>query len=340
MDGYALRKEDMDKPLRNIGTIAAGQEPVSFLKGECVAIMTGARVPECADYVIPYENTEKIDENLVKIIKPTRSSNIAYKSQDIRTGQLVFEKNTLISPAHVAMLASVGCTKPVVFKKPTVIVFSTGDEIVEPDQLPSPNQIRNSNGMQLMSQLLQMPVNVDYGGIISDSKEETKTTLKYALEKYDVIVMSGGISMGDFDYIPEILCNEGVEMVFQTIKVKPGKPTLFGIKGNTTIFGLPGNPVSSYIHCEILVKSHIYSRLGVLYKPKFSTLPLAEAIEMRNPDRVSLVPVQITPENSVKLVEYHGSAHIFAMTQADGIIRMEIGQSRKEKGEMVDVRLF
>ncbi len=340
MDGYALRKEDINKPLRNIGIIAAGHDPILFQYGECVAIMTGARVPDCADFVIPYENTEKISENLITVTKPTKGANIAYKSQDIKAGQLIFEAKTLLTPAHIAMLAAVGCVKPIVFKKPAVLVFSTGNEIVEPEIYPSQNQIRNSNGTQLVAQLSELPVNVEYGGIISDSESETKQKLELALKKYDIIVMSGGISMGDFDFIPQVLINENVNILFQTIKVKPGKPTLFGIKDNCTIFGLPGNPVSAFIHCNILVKSHIYSRLGIFLKPKYTRLPLGEAIEIRNPDRLSLVPVRISDDNLVHPVDYHGSAHIFAMTQANGILSMEVGLPKKEKGEMVDVRLL
>jgi molybdopterin molybdotransferase len=340
MDGYALRKEDINKPLRNIGSIAAGQDPISFQPGECVAIMTGARIPDCADFVIPYENTEKISENVITVTKPTKNCNIAYKSQDIKAGQLVFESNTKVTPAHIAMLAAVGCVKPTVYKKPKVVVFSTGNEIVEPYLVPTPNQIRNSNGMQLVAQLSEMPVDVEYGGIISDSETETQQKLKAAFEKYDIIVMSGGISMGDFDFIPQVLRNEHVNLIFQTIQVKPGKPTLFGIKGKTTIFGLPGNPVSSFIHCNILIKSHIYSRLGITIKPSISRLPLGKTIEIRNPDRLSLVPVKISDDNLVIPVDYHGSAHIFAMTQADGIVSMQVGLSKKEKGDLVDVRLL
>ena len=340
MDGYALKKDDLESLLTPKGTIAAGQPPIEFSKGECVAIMTGARVPDCADYVIPVENTIKTGSGEIKVISPTKGSNIAFKAQDIKKNQLIISKNTLLTPAHIAMLAAVGCTEPFVYKKIKTIVFSTGDELVEPNQYPSENQIRNSNGMQIVAQISQMPTEVIYGGIIGDSKEETRKALKNALANNDLIILSGGISMGEFDFIPEILEEEKVELLFKTIKVKPGKPTIFARKGNTTIFALPGNPVSSFIHCNILVKSHIYSRLNYKFEPITTQLPLANEVSVRNPDRLTLIPVSINSNNEVTTVDYHGSAHIHAITKSIGVIRLEIDQYSKPKGEVVNVRLF
>lgn len=340
MDGYAIRYEERNMPLKIVGTIAAGMKPIEFGKGECVAIMTGAPVPACADYVIPVENCTKIAEDYIQIQSLTSSANIAERGQDLNIGHKVFSKGEYITPAHIAMLAAVGVTKPSVFRKISAIVFSTGDELVEPNEKPTGGKIRNTNAYQLLAQLNQLPVDAVYGGIINDNKNESEQKLSEAIEKYSMVVISGGVSAGEFDYIPSVIESLGAEIIFHKIHIKPGKPTLFAKKNNTVIFALPGNPVSTYIHCKILVATNVLSRMQCQRKPIILKLPLGTDLQIKNSARVSLIPVGITNQGEVYPIEYHGSAHILSMTKAVGVATMDIGKYRKEKGELIDVRLF
>ncbi|HON18285.1 MAG TPA: molybdopterin molybdotransferase MoeA [Salinivirgaceae bacterium] len=340
MDGYALRYSDIHKVLNVKGTIAAGQQAIFCNPGECVAIMTGAAVPEWADYIIPTENVEKISENQIKISNPTQSTNIAPKGQDVSQGDLIFNRGQLLSPVNIAMLAAIGVVQPLVYKKVRAVVFSTGDELVEPSDYPAGATIRNTNAYQLLAMLRQMPVDAVYGGIIRDNPHEIETKLSSAIDQFSMVVLSGGVSMGDFDFIPEILKKIGAQIVFHTIRVKPGKPTLFAIKDKTTIFALPGNPVSSLLHCKLLVSRNVYARMEHQFSELVIRMPLAVDIFIKNANRVSLIPVGINENNEVYPVEYHGSAHIMAITNAIGIVKFEVGENYKRKGEIVDVRLL
>ena len=338
MDGFACRQADLDMPLTIIETIPAGKSPVKTLvSGQCSEIMTGAPLPEGADCVVKVEDTS-IDANGCMIFKgKTGKSNIAYKAEDVSKGDILIEKGTFIEPQHIAILAATGYSKPSVSIKPVVGIISTGDEIVEPGEKPGSGKIRNSNSYQLIGQTQKCGAKANYIGIARDHKETTFDIISEAFKNNDVVILTGGISMGQFDFIPGIFEELGVEVLFQTLAVQPGKPTLFGKRGNKRIFGLPGNPVSAFNTFEILVKPYLRMSMGASSGWSIVKLPLGTSYSRKKSDRDSFIPVRIV-DGKIYPEDYHGSAHIQALTNADGFIKVPFGTTQLEEGASLDVR--
>lgn len=338
VDGYACRRADLPGPLKVIEIISAGASPLArVLPGQCSKIMTGAIVPEGADCVLMVEHTMVQDDGLVVFTRPTTSNNIAYQAEDVHKGQLVLNEGIIIMPQHIAMLAAVGCVNPEVYRKPVIGVIITGDELVEPDTVPVGGQIRNSNAYQLMAQVKQTGLEVIYTGIAPDNKEDTRNIIDKTLKQVDVLLLTGGVSMGDFDFVPTVLEELGIQIGFRSVAVQPGKPTLFGYKSEKFIFGLPGNPVSSFVQFEVLVKPLIYRIMGTVYCPKIVKLPMLTGYTRKNMDRKSFIPVRYAL-GMIEPIEYHGSAHIHAFEKAWGIMALNPGENNVKPGELRDVR--
>ena len=341
MDGYACRRDNLTGVLEIIETIPAGAVPEKKINpGQCARIMTGARIPEGADCVIKVEETETTAEGEVRFIAGQTRDNIARKAEDARRGDIVLGSGMLLAPQHIAVLASVGCTFPIVFRKPRVAILSTGDEIVEPDLIPGPSQVRNSNAWQLIAQVKRAGGLPFYHGIIRDSKDETRIALEKALAENDIVLLSGGVSMGDYDFVPGVFEALGLEIRFRTIAIQPGKPTVFAVRGDKRIFGLPGNPVSSFNLFTLLVAPLIGKMTGRKAGFGIRRLPMGAAYQRKKSDRLSWIPVSFSEDGKVYPVEYHGSAHIHALAYADGIAAIEAGRNTVNTGEFVDVRFI
>lgn len=339
VDGFACRKEDLSDELEILETIAAGMQPKKIVsEKQCSRIMTGAPLPEGAEIVFMVEDSLILPSGKVKFTGSFTKDNVAIKGEDIVTGDTVLKKGKLIRPQEIAVMASVGCTSVTVSKKPVVAVISSGDELVEPYCEPGLTQIRNSNAYQLLAQLLRAGALGKYYGIARDNKEATFELVKLAISECDIVLLTGGVSMGDFDFIPAVLEDAGVKILFSRVNVQPGKPTTFGIHPDAVVFGLPGNPVSSFTQFELLVRPLINKMMGYDYNPVTVKLPLKTSFLRRNSDRQAFVPVFFTSDGQVQTVEYHGSAHISALTLAEGIISLPSGIKSIEKGEIVSVR--
>jgi len=209
--------------------------------------MTGAMIPEGADGVIMVEDTKILGNGNIRFIAEESGRNICFKGEDIKEGELVLSTGTYIRPQHLAVLASVGKVNPLVFSRAEVGVLSTGNELVEPVHVPSPSNIRNSNAYQLMAQLIKAGANPHYEGIALDTETSLTVLIRNALDQYDIVLLTGGVSMGDYDYVTEVMDKIGVKILFKSIAIQPGRPTIFGRRGNQFIFGLPGNPVSAFV---------------------------------------------------------------------------------------------
>jgi molybdopterin molybdotransferase len=339
MDGYACKISDIHNELEVLEVIAAGDIPKKeIFNNQCSKIMTGAKLPIGADCVIMVEHTENISINKIRFVKESTAINISYCAEDIKQGEIVLQKGTKIKPQHIALMASVGCIQPIVYKKPIVAVIATGSELVEPGNLPGPTQIRNSNAYQLISQIIRADFIPNYIGIAGDSEKETDLAIKKAISESDLVLITGGVSMGDFDFVPKILRENGIRLLFEKILIKPGKPTVFGIHDKCVIFGLPGNPVATYIVFEILVKPCLNKMMGNQESLLSLTLPLGDTFKRKKIDRLAWIPAIINENCEVMPVEYHGSAHIHSLNKADVIFPVNIGVSEIKKGEKVHVR--
>jgi len=339
VDGYACKKTDLSNEMEVIEIIPAGKEPQKTVeKNQCSKIMTGAPMPEGADVIIMVEDVKEMPGYKIRYLKDNVKDNVCYRGEDIKEGEIVIKKGTLIKPQHIAVMATAGYVNPVVYRQVKVAVISTGDELVEPDIKPAPSQIRNSNAYQLLSQVKNVGAIPNYIGIALDTEDSTREKLKNAFVDNDIIMLTGGVSMGDYDYVPQILNELEVELKFTSIAVQPGRPTVFGIKEKQFIFGLPGNPVSSFVQFELLVKPLIYKLSGFDYNPMKIKLPMGKEYSRKRSTRLSWLPVQINNNGEVIPMSYHGSAHINSLTEADGMISVPIGKTELQKGDLVDVR--
>jgi molybdopterin molybdotransferase len=340
MDGFACRTADIAEPLRVVETIAAGHSPTKSVgQGECSRIMTGAVVPPGADRVAMVEHTTE-EHGLVRVVTPSDARNIRRAAEDVRLGDVVLRAGTRISPPVIAMLASAGCASVDVRVQPVVGIIATGDELVEPAQTPGPAQIRNSNSHQLHAQVQRCGCVPRYYGIVPDSPDATVSIIAKALGESDVLLLSGGVSAGEFDFVPDALRKLGVAIRFEGIAMKPGKPTLFGALGQKTVFGMPGNPVSTFVVFEMLVRPHLLMRMGHRRQPLTIRAMLAEAYSRRKADRLEFVPVAVLGDGTVRVPEYHGSAHIHAFGGAQGIMPVAVNVTAIPAGTMVDVVLL
>lgn len=338
VDGYACRRCDLDKELEIIETISAGALGNKVVgEGECSKIMTGAAVPDGADFVFMVEDALEIN-NKVKYTGSSRKDNIARKAEDISKGDVVLRKGRVIRPQDIAVMATVGAVQVEVCNKPKVGIISTGDELVEPTDVPGKGKIRNSNAYQLIAQVIRAGADAFYYGIARDSEEETFNLVARAIDECDIVLLTGGVSMGDFDFVPKVLKLAGVEIIFDRVAVQPGKPTTFGIHSTGIVFGLPGNPVSSFVQFELFVRPLIARSLNSNWKADEHSYALAKEYKRRRGERLAFVPVLLKSDNKVEAADYHGSAHINALPDAVGLMKIPIGILEIKKGELVNVR--
>ena len=339
VDGFTCRKSDLGIELDIIETIAAGNWPEKKIsENQCSRIMTGAAVPEGADIVFMVEDSMILPSGKVRYTGTFSRENISIRGEDIKNGDSVLKPGKLIRPQDIAVMASVGCTKVIVSKMPRVAVISSGDELVEPDDKPGISQIRNTNAYQLMAQIQRAGARGKYLGIARDDEEATYNIVKRAISECDLVLITGGVSMGDFDFVPSVLERAGVRILFSRVNVQPGKPTTFGIHPEALVFGLPGNPVSSFIQFELLVRPLISKMMGNQFTPVTIPLPMKDSFSRKSADRQAWIPVIITKDGLISPIEYHGSAHISALALADGIIALPVGKKTIEKGELIGVR--
>lgn len=339
MDGYACRQEDLNGILEVIELIKPGKAPVKQIRAnQCSKIMTGAMVPETADCVIMIEQTEAIDDDRIRIVDESYKTNICLVGEDAKPGDLLVAKGTRMKSQHLAILASAGCSQPLVYKQPRVGIISTGDELVEPQNIPRVSQIRNSNAYQLISQVNNSGCQAHYIGIVHDIEESLKENILIALRNNNVLILTGGVSKGDFDFVPKVLEELKLEILFNKLAIQPGKPIVFASNNENFCFGLSGNPVSSFFQFELVVNPFLNKMAGGDVKPVYLKMPLGIDYTTKVSDRERFFPVRITGQGTILPVDFHGSAHIRSLAEADGIASIPSGQNVIRQGTIIDVR--
>jgi molybdopterin molybdotransferase len=341
VDGYACRRADLGGTLRVVETIAAGHAPKNAIgPGECAKIMTGAMVPAGADCVFLVEQSRAGTDGAVRFTGRETDDNISPRGRDYRAGDALIVHGARIHPPEVAVMASVGCVRPRVYGRPRVAVLATGDELVEPDQTPDAWHIRNSNGPQVCAQASRMALAPEYIGIAKDNAASVDECLSRAASQSEVLLISGGVSMGDFDLVPGQLRERGFEILFDRVAIQPGKPTTFAVAEGKWCFGLPGNPVSSFVIFELLVKPFLYALMGHRYRPISVRMPAGDVFSRKSGARQAWVPVTIGGDGTLRRVGYRGSSHINALCGADGLIAFPEGVTEIAAGALLDVRLI
>lgn len=341
MDGFALRAEDLPGPLEVVGELKAGDfSAPRLLPGQAIRIMTGAMLPAGADAVLRFEDSEISVEEGQKVratVSLRSGENVRRKGEDVHTGMVVLPKGLVLRPAHLGVLASLGIARPLVHPRPRVAILSTGDEVVPFDQPLLPGQIRNSNTTileGLVRELDAVPVSL---GIARDTKEAVIAKFEEA-RQYDLFITSGGVSMGDYDFVGETAGEKG-KVFFDAVAQQPGKPFTFGILDGKPFFGLPGNPVSSMVTFTLYLKPALRRMMGYaeIETPTFP-VKIEEAIPRRKVRRQFLRAILASsPEGtSARLTGPQGSGILRSMAQADALLVIPEGDGTLEAGTVVE----
>jgi molybdopterin molybdotransferase len=337
-DGIAINYDAVEHGRRSFeikGTLPAGKPTIPFVDAEgCIEIMTGAMVPYETDTVIMYEDVE-IAHDIATITKiPNRGQNIHLRGSDEKKGAVLIKKNTRITSAEIGVLATVGKHTVSVKKMPRVAVISTGNELVDVDQQPLNHQIRKSNSYSLYASLLESGITPMLLHI-SDDKDLLRQKLGYVIEEMDVLLLSGGVSKGKFDFIPQIFKELGVEKLFHKVAQRPGKPFWFGTKesSGTLIFSFPGNPVSTFMNFYIYFRPWLYRSLGITISEY--EVCLKDTLEIKN-DLTNFLGVQLERKegrNEAALVGANGSGDLLSLSKMDGFIRVPSTKRILTKGD-------
>jgi len=351
MDGYAVRSTDIasgSAVLAVVDLITAGQVPTKPVgAGEAIQIMTGAPLPAGADVVVKVEETNREGDQVRLTTRPTTSgANILRRGTSVRAGSVVLQAGIPLNGSRIGALAELGQAMVPVYRRPTVAILATGDELVAIDQQPGPGQIRNSNQSMLVAQIQAAggtPVSL---GIARDIRSELRAKIDEGLH-CDVLVLSGGVSAGMLDLVPSELAAAGVTEVFHKVEMKPGKPVWFGQRQASDVdhprrnyvFGLPGNPVSSLVCCELFVRTAIRRLMGQpVVLPQAIPAQLEHSYQAKA-DRPTYHPARLTWSANgptVALVPWHGSSDLCGTVSANGMVFLSGEPRQYEAGAVVE----
>ena len=336
MDGYAVPAGDEPEEYTVIETVPAGAVPGKNLAaGTAIKVMTGAPVPNGTAKVVMIEQTCQVNEK-VRILSHSKAINICRKGQDIRCGDVVLRVPAVLGPLEIANLIAVGITEVKVTKPVRIAILATGNEIVDsPDQL-QPGKIMNSNGPMLEGLCRKYSLEIAISAIVTDEYNATVSAIRKALNDADIVVLSGGVSVGDYDFVADAMKQAGLNLHFNRIAVKPGKPMTFASSGKRIAFGLPGNPVAVYLMFHLFVLYAVRLITGVKPDLRYVTLRLAGDFRRRKAERMAFLPCQLTPDGMLKPVEYHGTAHLHALLDSDGFFVVPKGVTDVPAGTKVD----
>jgi len=303
-----------------------------------VRIMTGAPMPPGSDQVVIREHSLET-EGVVRFSRRDDVMNVCLRGEDLKPGDLVLPDGVRMGPEEVAAAAAAGRNNLRAYRIPRVAVMVTGSEIVPPGEALGRGQIYDSNGASIAAQLAAMSVPPVAVIRVPDDPDRIRGELKKRIDAVDLVILSGGVSMGDYDYVPGVMESLGIRLHFTKVAMKPGKPTVFGSHAGGYVFGLPGNPVSTFVVFEIMIKPFLYRMMGHEFRHRVFNLPMGCSWRRRKAKRTEFIPVRID-ESRVSPLEYHGSAHVFALTGADGLLEVPAGTLEIAKETMVHVRLL
>ena len=343
MDGFAVKSKDTKNApvnLKIIGESIAGKCFDGKMKAsESVRIMTGARLPEGADAVQKVEETKEAD-GCVEITEAVKSGqNVNLLASEIRRGERIFGKGEIVTEQMIAALASFGYAKIKVFRRPKIAILSTGSEIVEISQTPQRDQIRNSNSLMLKVFADRLG-DAECLPLVRDDVESLTAAIENALGNYDILVTTGGVSVGDYDFTKPVLRDLDAEIFFERVSLKPGKPTVFAKRKNCLIFGLPGNPVSS------AVTFYLFARTAILRMQSAANCELTKGFAVAADkikaakERDSVLPALVaTDEKGALIIEslrFNGSSNFIAFARANALVFVPQGKNL-EAGDVAEI---
>jgi molybdopterin molybdotransferase len=351
MDGFAVLAADLEgapRDLRLLGEIPAGTDPAALRRvepGTCFRIMTGAPIPPGADAVLVVEESEPApgDPARVRARSPVRAGdNLARRGADVRQGDALLREGDLIGPAEIAVLATCGRTRVRVGGRPRVAVLATGDELVEPSLEPPPGGIRNSNGPLLTSLAIEAGAEARDLGIAPDDPAALRSAMTRGLE-HDVLILSGGVSMGERDLVAAALRDLGVSIRFEKVAIKPGRPFTFGTIGTTLVFGCPGNPVSAYVIFQVFARPALRRMQGFPRPVREPVRGVLLAPLRQRPGRAGYHQVRARFAEGRLVVEglaTSGSADFAACARANALAIVPAETAALRAGDAVEVLLL
>jgi molybdopterin molybdotransferase len=346
MDGIAIQYEAFLNGVRSFAikaTQAAGDIPSAIHQpNECIEIMTGAALPDTADTVIRYEDLN-INNGIatIQIDNIRKGQNIHFKGTDKKTNDVVVPAHQIVTPIVINIAASVGSTELCVKKLPKVVVISTGNELIDVNQIPSPYQIRSSNNYTIKAVLQQYGLTADMLHI-PDDPTTTKQQIQHCLSQYDLIILCGGISMGKFDYIPSVLEKLSVQKLFHKVKQRPGKPFWFGCyQDNVLVFAFPGNPVSMFMCLYRYFLPWLDASLKIITPTIHAVLGADVTF---NSSLQYFLQVKLNVNNEGQLIATpmagNGSGDYANLTEADAFMELPLERNTFIKGEVFKIWLF
>jgi molybdopterin molybdotransferase len=365
MDGYAVASGDVEPVRPVIEEIAAGAVPHrAVTPGTVSRIMTGAPLPDGADAVVPHEETELLADGSVRFgsIDVPPGKNVLPLGASLRAGQVVLSQGAELRPIEIAILAEIGHAVVRVQPRPRVAVLPTGNELVSVGERPAAGQIRNSNGPLLVAAVRRAGATAIDLGVGRDDRDDLRRRVRQGFAT-DVLLLSGGVSAGKFDLVPEVLAELGVSEVFHKVSLRPGKPLWFGVKSeqkrHVLVFGLPGNPVSSFVCFELFVRPAIAALSGREFsRPGCVTARLSHSYAYVG-GRQSCLPARVSiaseclprpagratdaafhEQPTVRILPWQGSADLAALAEANGLVRLDSEARTLEPGTAVDVHLL
>ncbi len=344
-DGFAVRGGDVGAPpveLRLLGEIRAGGHFTDAVgKGECVSIMTGAPLPAGADAVVMLEYTEA-QGGSVKILRGVQSGeNVVPQGSEARLGTVVLPRGRRLGPAELGLLAAVGKSPVPVFVRPAVAILPTGDEVVPLEQRPQWFQIRNSNAIALAAQVAAAGGIAHRLEIAPDRPEALRSLIQEGLNA-DLLLLSGGVSAGKYDFVEQVLADLGAEFYFQSVALRPGKPLVFGRVADKFFFGLPGNPVSTFVTFALFARPALAVLGGADFEPPlFLRARLAQPLQQRT-GLTAFPPARLDGSSGdpvVSLVGWQGSGDLVGVAAANCFVVVHPEQTKLAAGDWVDVML-
>jgi len=342
MDGFAFRHQEIENELKVASVIYAGDKPKEMLKpNECYKIMTGAKVPDDVDTVVAIEDCLEATDSYIKVPSSIKKGNaLRYKGEELKKGELLFKKGERITSSVIALLAAQGIATFKVYKDISIAVASTGNELKEPWEEASEDEIYNANSFAIIALLKEYEFKPDYVGLIPDDLDSTVAFIS-KLKSYDVIITTGGISMGDADFLEEAFLKNGLNEFFHGVNIKPGRPTMMGSMDKTFVMAMPGNPLTTMLNMMVLsipillklqgVKEYHLKPIKATNKKSFKFRPNRTNIVL---GKVENTEFKVTRDNKI------GSGMLLPLFESNALMITKEGVSEVKEGEEIEVFLI
>jgi molybdopterin molybdotransferase len=340
MDGYAIAADDDSEKFLVVAEIQPGAiKKIQIRRGECARIFTGAKIPAGASQVLMQENV-RVEGNFILPLKKKRATNIRRRGEDARKGDLLLQTGTRLGAGELALLASVGVARPKISPAVRVAHFATGNELAAPDEKLKPGQIRDSNSALVAAFVHQFGGEILRHERVADDFDLLFKKVRMAETKFDLLLISGGASVGDYDFGKKLLAALGFKIQFEKISLRPGKPLVFATRGKQAAFVLPGNPVSHFVTLHVAVRLALEKFSGANVSWPLAKIPLAENFDFRPDARETFWPARVEIRNGelvARALRWQSSGDVTGLAGANALLQLSGGANAPKAGDALSV---